>query len=102
MGGFGRLTPDAVRLSADDGLCGCDTFGEVRACPDGCCYDEVEAPLRVGAEDVVGLGSEGSLDSGDVAGACGGGPYSRVDDADAVDDVIHVAGAGGDVSTVAL
>ena len=102
MGGLRRLTPDAVRLSADDGLCGCDAFGEVRACPAGCCYDEVEAPLRVGAEDVVGLGSEGSLDSGDVAGACGGGSYSRVDDADAVDDVIHVAGTGSDVSTVAL
>lgn len=102
MGGFGRLTPDAVRLSADDGLCGCNAFWEVRACPAGCCYDEVEASLCVGAEDVVGLGSEGSLDSGDVAGACGGGPYGRVDDADAVDDVVHVAGAGSDVSTVAL
>lgn len=102
MGGLRRLTPDAVRFSANDGLCGCDAFGEVCACPAGCCNDEVEAPLRVGAEDVVGLGSEGSLDSGDVAGACGGGSHSRVDDADAVDDVIHVAGTGSDVSTVAL
>lgn len=102
MGCLGRLTPDAVRLSADDGLCGCYAFWEVCACPAGCCYDEVEASFCVGAEDVVGFGSEGSLDSGDVAGACGGGSYSGVDDADAVDDVIHVAGAGGDVSAVAL
>lgn len=102
MGGFGRLSPDAVRLSADDGLGGCYTFGEVCACPGGCCYDEVEAPFCVGAEDVVRLGSEGPLDSGDVAGACGGGPYGCVDDADAVDNVIHVAGAGSDVSAVAL
>lgn len=72
------------------------------ACPGGGCYDEVESSFSVGSEDVVGLGVEGSLDAGDVAGAGFGWPYSSIDDADAVDDVFHVAGAGCDVPTVAL
>lgn len=103
MCGLGRLAPDVVGLGADDGLGGCNSCREVRACPGGCCYDEVEASLSVGSEDVVGFGSEGSLDSGDVTRSCGGGgSYDTVNDADAVDDVIHVACSCCDVSTVAL
>ena len=72
------------------------------ASPVGGCYDEVEASLGVGAEHVIGLGSEGTLDACNVAGACAGGADGSVNDSDAVDDVLHVAGAGCDVATIAL
>ena len=54
MCSLGSLAPDAVGLGADDGLSGGDAFGEVRARPGGCRYDEVEASFRVGSEDIVG------------------------------------------------
>lgn len=100
---FGSVTPNPIGLGADDGLGGCYSFGEVGACPVGCCYDEVEAPFGVGSEYVVRLGSESSLDSGDVTGSSSRrGSYGSINNSDAVNNIIHVAGAGCNISTVAL
>lgn len=92
MGGVAGFTPNTVRLGADDALCVGDAERELAPCPVAGHDDEVHAQLGVGAEDVVGVGSDGPLDGGDV----GGGVSSADgvgDDADAVVDIFEVAGA---------
>ena len=92
VGGVAGFTPDSVGFGADDALCAGDAEGELASGPVAGHDDEVHAQLSIGAEDVVGVGSNGSLDGGDV----GGGVSSTdgvSDDADAVVDVFEVSSA---------
>ena len=101
--GVASVSPHTVGVGSDDGLCVLDSVGEVPPCPSAGSDDGIEPLLGVGSQDVVWGGADCGLDSCDVAGSvAGSGDGVVVDEADAVDDVVHVALLAGDDATVAL
>lgn len=101
--GVASVSPHTVGVGSDDGLCVLNSVGEVPPCPSAGSDDGVESLLGVGSQDVVWGGADGCLDSGDVAGSvAGSGDGVVVDEANAVDDVVHVALLAGDDTAVAL
>ena len=101
--GVASVSPHTVGVGPNDGLCVLDSVGELPPRPSTGSDDGVESFLGVGSQDVVWGGADGGLNSCDVAGSvAGSGDGVVVDEANAVDDVVHVALLAGDDTTIAL